>query len=95
MSQQHIVTTSTIDGVTVGNTTTEVVAANTARKLLSLVNDSDEAIYIAIGTPAVMNKGARLNANGGTYNVPESILIRGAVNAICSSGSKNLTVLEA
>lgn len=77
--------------VTVGSSTTEIAAANLKRIELVLVNDSSETIYLGIGASAVMNKGVRLNANGGSYVERNSTA---AINGICSSGSKNICVVE-
>ena len=79
--------------VTVGTSSTEVRAANTNRKLLILINDSDENIYIALGQTATLNNGIRLNKNGGSLilNDPK---YTGVINAICSSGSKKLVGIE-
>lgn len=77
--------------VTVGSTSTAVVAANANRVKITIINDSDEAIYLAYGKAAVSNKGIRLNANGG--NITEETWT-GAINAICASGSKVATYVE-
>jgi hypothetical protein len=91
-------TTTGAENVSVGSTTTEVVAANVARKGFVCVNDSDEEIYLGIGESAVMNKGIRLNASGGSFELQVSgrggTTFLGAINAICSSGSKTLTYAE-
>ena len=80
------------DSVTVGATSTSVKSLNRARKFLFLTNDSDETIYVSLGSIAVMNKGIRLNASGGFVIIDEKYT--GAVTAICSSGSKNLCTCE-
>jgi len=87
--------TGTNTNVSVGLTTTVVLAHNTGRKYALLVNDSDQAIYLGLGTAAVMNKGIRLSANGGALEIDGPAPFRGAVNAICLSGTKNLTIFEA
>lgn len=81
-------------GPTVGNTTTAILPANTDRGYASFVNDSDEDIYLGLGVAAVMNRGKRLNANGGSFEINLTDLFKGAVNAICSSGGKIITVDE-
>lgn len=78
----------------VGSSTTEVLAARTGRVCATFVNDSDETIYLALGVNAVMNRGIRLNANGGAYEINWTNMFRGAVDAICTSGGKNLCVME-
>jgi hypothetical protein len=77
--------------VTVGSSSTAVVSANTNRKRIIMVNDSDEPIYLAYGEAAVMNQGIRLNASGGA--MIDDIWL-GTIFAICSSGSKELTYIE-
>ena len=81
---------------TIGSSTTEALAANTSRRYALFENDSDEIIYIKIGADAVLNQGIRLNASGGSYEMSAEIgnLATGAVNAICTSGSKVLLVTE-
>jgi hypothetical protein len=85
-----------IGGVDVGTSSTEVRAANTERRYLLLVNDSDTEIYVALGTDAVLNEGIRLNSAGGWYEMLEGQnLYTGVVNAIASAATKRLTFQEA
>ena len=81
--------------VAVGSTTTVVMAADPDRKWAVLTNDSDEAIYLGLGEAAVMNEGIRLDpvaatAPAGCYKIDANNRFTGAINAICTSGSKNL-----
>lgn len=92
---EHDFSSGTAANITVGATTTVALAAVSGRKYAILVNDSNETIYLSLGTDAVLNKGIRLNANGGAYEILGKTPYRGAVNAICSSGSKNLCVFYA
>lgn len=85
-------TTATPESITVGNVSTVVKAANADRKQLILVNDSIEAIYIALGADAALNKGIPLHFKGSGILIDASCLL--AVNAICASGGKNLCVIE-
>lgn len=86
-------TTST--SVTVGSSSTTVLAATTNREYVAIVNDSDESIYLNIsGLPAEMNKGIRLNANGGAWEATWPRIPFGDITAICLSGGKNLCVTE-
>lgn len=81
---------------TIAATTTAALAANTDRLYALFENDSDEAIYLKVGVAAVMNQGIRLNAYGGSYEMSGALgnLNTGAVNGICTSGSKVLLVVE-
>lgn len=82
----------TPSSVSVGVTSTSVLtAANAALcEYISIVNDSDQIIYLAIGAAAQMNKGIRLNAGGGSIVFELPTIPTVAINAICASGSKNL-----
>jgi hypothetical protein len=75
-------------------TTTEAVAFNVDRKYLIITNDSDEVMYLGFDSPAVMNKGFRLNSAGGTIEWIGPHIFPCAINAICASGTKNLTYIE-
>ena len=80
--------------ISVGSSSTEILASNSDRKIARIINDSDEIIYLAEGAIAVLNEGTRLNANGGTYEINSTGLHKQAINGICTSGSKNVTIME-
>lgn len=80
--------------VNVGNASTAVLAANAARMFAVFTNDSANIIYLCLGTPAVANRGIRLNANGGQYIIDQTRLYTGQVTAIAPAGASNLTVSE-
>jgi len=90
----NVTRTATTTAVTIGATTTAVLATKPERKSATLVNDSDEVIYLALGGTAVMNQGIRLNAAGGSYEVNATNLYTGAISAICASGTKVLCVTQ-
>ena len=77
--------------VTVANTSTEICDASAVRVSLTIVNDSDEVIYLSIEDAAVMNSGIRLNPNGGSFSDEFGT---DKVFGICASGSKNVTVCQ-
>lgn len=83
--------TATTTTITVGVASTSVLAANADRIAVSLINDSDQIIYITLGATASMNSGIRLNANGGSAEITQ---YTGAISAICTSASKRLIVTE-
>lgn len=80
--------------VDVGLVSTSVLGANSTRRFLFLVNDSDENIYVSLSSTAVMNEGILLTAGGGALTLDIASMWLGAISAICLSGSKNLTVSE-
>jgi len=80
--------------VTIGNTTTEILAANTSRKGLLMQNVSDEDItYTVDGTAAVIGDDLFLAPGG-------AIILEGATNTllqlegISASGTKKLALAE-
>ena len=80
--------------VTAAATSTVVVAENGSRYGIEITNDSDEVIYLGLGVPAVLNQGIRLNAAGGNWSPNAAAVWTGAINAISTSGGKNLCVAE-
>jgi hypothetical protein len=92
---EHKYTTPANDGVDVGTNSTEILAANADRKYAAIVNDSDTDIYLGVGEAAVLNKGIRLNANGGSYEITWMNLYKGAIYGIHGgSGTKRVTIVE-
>ncbi len=81
---------------TVTGTTQEALAANPDRRYALLINDSDEAMYLGIGVAAVANRGIRLNAAGGSYEISEEAgaLFQDAINVIGGT-TKILLITEA
>ena len=88
----EIFDTVTNTKVVVGTESTAVLAEVPARNWAIFVNDSDEAIYLSLGSAATLNAGIRLNANGGSFELTSDNNFKGAVYAICTNGSKNLCV---
>jgi len=82
---------ATSTAVSVGSSSTTVLASNANRKQAILVNDSDEEMYLKYGATAVANSGLRLNAYGGTL---VETTYTGIITSITASGSKVITVLE-
>jgi len=80
--------------VTVGSTSTKVLDVSGDRDWVIIVNDSDEAVYLGMATAAALNKGIRLNANGGSLEIDFECPFIGEINAICTSGNKNLCVFQ-
>jgi len=87
-------TSPTNTAVSIGNTSTLVLAANSGRRYAIFSNDSDEPIYLSLGAAAVLNTSLLLNDYGGLFEINSNNLFTGEVYAICSSGGKNLCVIE-
>lgn len=88
---REVSSSATNTKISVGAASTSVLSANNDRIEFTIVNDSNEVVYLSLSGTAVMNQGVRLNANGGAYINTNYI---GAISAICASGSKNITVCE-
>lgn len=80
--------------VSIGIASTLVLAANSSRRYLFLVNDSDENIYVSLGSAAVLNTGILLTSQGGSLTLDTTTMWTGAVYAISLNGGKNLTICE-
>jgi hypothetical protein len=81
----------------VGKTSTLVVGVNPNRRYLLVINDSDETIYIAHGEPAQLNRGVRIEKNGGReeYSLSRANLCQHPIYAIQSKNTpKRLLVTE-
>ena len=59
-----------------------ILGENPDRKSAKIINDSDKIIYISLADIAKMNKGIRLDANGGNYPINADNLYTGAVSGI-------------
>ena len=76
------------------NGDTLVRAANTNRRYLLIVNDSDTVIYLNLTGAGVVNQGIRLNASGGTFELtPASGMHTGAIRANHGGGAVNKLLL--
>lgn len=82
--------------VSAGSASTVVLAANSKRKYILLVNDSDATIYLNLGGAAAVNTGIRLNANGGSFEISANLgnLYLGAINCVSQAGNKTILVTE-
>jgi hypothetical protein len=80
--------------VSVAATSTLVLAANPARVFATIINNSDETIFLALQDAAVLNEGIRIAASGGGYEINLTNPFIGNVYAISTSGSKSVTITE-
>ena len=78
---------------TVGVTSAEAVASNASRKGLILVNTSANTISLGFGATAVLNSGITL-LPGGTFDMGTFDFTTGAVNAIASAASSNMSIQQ-
>lgn len=83
--------------VSVGTSTTVILAANDLRLCVIIVNDAADDVYIGIGAAAVVGSGIRLNSGGGSLQIggPGGIaLTLQAINGISNTAAQNVTVQE-
>src|SRR5574343_1018879 len=73
----------TFSRVTAGTSTGELIlAANEARTYALFTNDSDTAVYLNLSASSTLARyTVRLNANGGTYELNDTNLYVGTVDA--------------
>jgi hypothetical protein len=77
------------------STSVTALAADSNRKYCLFVNDSANVIYLNFGAAAVASTGIRLNASGGSYELPDAAghISTVAVAAISAAGTgQNLLV---
>lgn len=81
--------------VPITTSSTAVLSANTDRRFLQLINDSDTVIYCTLNSSAaVVGKGERLSASGGNLFMDVTVPT-GAINCIHNgTGSKSLIPVE-
>lgn len=84
-------------GVDVTTASTEVLAANTDRLWVLVINDSDTVIFCKVGAPGVLNEAIRINASGGSIEISQHFgnFTNLAINCIHGgTGNKVLLVME-
>ena len=100
MANQIITNASNITStnVSVGSGSTQILAANPARKIAVLTNLSNEVCSLGFGAAAVANKGVVLAAAGNPrdqFIIDDTRLIGTSIYGITASGSKTVAVMEA
>ncbi len=91
----HKFTAGVRSKVTVGATSTKVMDARSGRKYATIVNDSNETMYLNLGGAAVSGEGIRLNASGGSLEIGGDSPFSGEIYAICASGGKSVALFDA
>lgn len=90
----RFITAPTNTNVSCDTSSTLAVATSTGRKYFAIVNDGATAVYLGLGKAAVLNKGIRLNATGGTFEMNPNVMFSGAIYCI-SSAASNATIIDA
>lgn len=95
---KSIMPTPTHSAVNVTDASGLILAVNEKRRYVIVQNDSDTVMYLGLGAAAVENKGIRLAASGGEYemSLQKGNLYTGAIYAVhVSTGNKVALVTEA
>lgn len=77
----------------VANVSTQILAANTARKWAYIDNQSGANIFIKFGTAAVINQSLQVTDKE-TFKMSMTELYLGAVNAIVGSNNRTIEIIE-
>ena len=91
----HIGKATSPGAVTVTNSSTEILAANTNRKWCFITNVGNRDAYFAIGKTAEINKGIFLSKSGGSILMDGTVLSVEALNGITVSGTTAVIYQEA
>lgn len=93
--QQNLVKMLAPDDGVAEVATAEVLAANTQRGYLLIINVSDETIALGLGgNPAVLGKGVVLPPQGAFEMLNGKNLSADAVEAISTTGGKAISIQE-
>ena len=79
--------------LTLSVTQQRILGKNPARVYALLINDGADDIYLGMGIPATANRGIRLNASGGSYEINLTNPWQGEIYAV-SAGTPALLVQE-
>lgn len=95
VSTKTPLTASTPASATVTGSSSQIVASNTSRKGLAIINlSTTDTIYIGIGTTALVGKGIALTQYGSVYEMSEYDYALSAITAISSGTSSPVSIQE-
>lgn len=80
--------------VSVTNSSTEILDANTTRKWAIITNIGNSDVFLAVGQTALVDKGALLGKRGGALALDASNMATEAINGITDGGSSTVMILE-
>lgn len=86
-------TASSASQATVSTASATAVPSNTSRTGLVVINCSPVRMSLGLGAAAVLHKGITLYP-GGTWEMGEYTMFKGAVAAVAESGSTNLLAFQ-
>jgi len=87
--------TPTVSSVTITTSSTSVLSSNASRKFLVLCNtDTTNSIYVNLAGGTAVATNLLLGPNGGSIILDSNYIPTGAIKAIASAGTPNLSVTE-
>lgn len=89
-----VLTPEAPDNASVGTSSAEVLASNSSRIGLVLVNTSANGIFLGLGVTAETDKGIYLAPSGGAWTMTPETCITDSINAIATGASSNLAIQE-
>lgn len=78
----------------VGDTNTEIIAANNLRSSVFLINIGKQDVWVACDTTALLDKGILLGKNGGSMLIDSTAFTNGPINGICASGKTSTVTYQ-
>lgn len=78
--------------VTVGATSTVIIAPGSVNKTAIILNNSANTMYLEVGAAATTAAGFPIAQNGGSVTIPAEITRQG-INGIVAAGSNEARVL--
>ncbi len=84
---RNIGTGQAVDSTTVTTSTTEIVAANTSRAFILMINTSVNDVFMGVDVAATLDTGILLPKNGGTFSMDSTAMSTGAINGITRTGT--------
>lgn len=94
VSTKTPLTPSSPTTATIGASSAQAVAANSARKGLAVINLSTNVISLGLGATAVLNSGITLTQYGSLYEMSEYDYNTQAINAIASGAGSVIGIQE-
>ena len=71
-----------------------ILSAKGGRQYALIVNDGPNVVYLDLGPSAELEKGVRLNANGGSYEITSVNLYVGKITGIAQTDISTVSVVE-
>lgn len=92
---QSALTPAAPASATVGIASAQILAANSSRKGLVIINThASNSVSLGFGAPAVLFSGVTLSPNGGVFVMDSFLFATTTVTAIASGATTNVSIQE-